>query len=74
MVVAVLLLMVIADLINPHVPIEVVIEPDFIIYPELPWVDNIANPDNSAFIAEVAFNEGCMVEQVTQEMFDARYR
>ena len=75
MVISVFVIAVVADVISPyHTPIEVVIEPDMIITPELPWVDNINNPDNSEFVVEVAFNAGCMPEQVTQDMFNARYR
>jgi hypothetical protein len=35
--------------------------------------NSILNPENGEFVAEVAFNEGCTAEQVTQEMFDERY-
>lgn len=42
-------------------------------YGSVKWEDNIHNPDNDEFIVEVAFNEGVEVEQVTQEMFNARY-
>jgi hypothetical protein len=42
-------------------------------YGDVKWEDNIHNPDNEEFVVEVAFNEGVEVEQVTQEMFNARY-
>jgi len=37
------------------------------------YADNINNPENAEFVAEVAFNEGIAPEDVTQEMFNARY-
>jgi hypothetical protein len=42
-------------------------------YGKVKWENSICNPENGDFIAEVAFNEKCTAEQVTQEMFDARY-
>ena len=65
----VLLLMVINDLINPHREIEVVIDPAFIVYPK----DDIGNPENSAYVVEVAFNLGIDTSEVTQEQFNQRY-
>ena len=38
------------------------------------YADDINNSDNSEYIEEVAFNEGISYEEVTQEMFNARYR
>ncbi len=35
--------------------------------------NSIHNPNNQEFVVEVAFNEGVSTENVTQEMFDARY-
>lgn len=37
------------------------------------YADNINNPENAEFVAEVAFNEGISSEDVTQEMFNSRY-
>lgn len=37
------------------------------------WEDNINNPDNAEFIIEVAFNERCAPQEVTQIMFNQRY-
>lgn len=37
------------------------------------YADNINNPENAEFVAEVAFNEGIAPEDVTQEMFNSRY-
>jgi hypothetical protein len=42
-------------------------------YGDVKWEDNIENPANEEYIVEVAFNEGVSVDQVTQEMFNARY-
>ena len=42
-------------------------------YGKVKWENNINNPENGEFVAEVAFNEGCTAEQVTQQQFDARY-
>jgi hypothetical protein len=36
--------------------------------------DDIRNPDNKEYVEEVAFNEGVSYEEVTQEMFNARYK
>jgi hypothetical protein len=81
-VMGVLLLMVLHDLIHPYKPIDVVITPDMVVLPELQsapitpqvaWEDDINNPDNQPYVLEVAFNEGCDVDEVTQRMFNARY-
>jgi len=40
----------------------------------LRWEDSIKNPDNSAYVNEVAFNLGCSVNEVTQSDFNRRYR
>ncbi len=61
--------MAINDLINPYTPIEVNITPDLIIYP----VDDIRNPNNAPYVAEVAFNLGISPSEVTQEQFNERY-
>lgn len=42
-------------------------------YGKVKWENNINNPENGEFVAEVAFNEGCTAEQVTQQQFDERY-
>jgi len=42
-------------------------------YGKVKWENSIDNPENEEFVVEVAFNEGCTIEQVTQEQFDARY-
>ena len=42
-------------------------------YGKVKWENSINNPENEEFVVEVAFNEGCTIEQVTQEQFDARY-
>ena len=42
-------------------------------YGKVKWENNINNPENEEFVVEVAFNEGCTIEQVTQQQFDARY-
>ena len=36
--------------------------------------DDIHNPENREYVEEVAFNEGISYEEVTQEMFNARYK
>ena len=36
-------------------------------------VNSIHNPENKEFIEEIAFNEDISSEEVTQEMFNARY-
>ncbi len=36
--------------------------------------DDIHNPENKEYVEEVAFNEGISCEEVTQEMFNARYQ
>ncbi len=38
------------------------------------WVDSIENPDNEEFVSEVAFNEGIEFYDVTQKMFNERYK
>lgn len=38
------------------------------------YANNINNSDNSEYIEEIAFNEGISYEEVTQEMFNNRYR
>lgn len=40
---------------------------------DVKWENSIDNPENGEFVCEVAFNEGCTAEQVTQEQFDSRY-
>jgi hypothetical protein len=40
---------------------------------DVKWENSIDNPENGEFVCEVAFNEGCTAEQVTQQQFDARY-
>jgi len=42
-------------------------------YSDIKWEDNINNPDNDEFITEIAFNEKCAPEEVTQSMFNQRY-
>lgn len=42
-------------------------------YSKIKWENNINNPENEEFVVEVAFNEGCTSEQVTQAQFDERY-
>ena len=42
-------------------------------YSDIKWEDNINNPDNEEFITEIAFNEKCAPEEVTQSMFNQRY-
>jgi hypothetical protein len=42
-------------------------------YSKVKWENNINNPENGEFVCEVALNEGCTAEQVTQQQFDARY-
>lgn len=37
------------------------------------WNDSIDNPDNSAFVVEVAFNQEIHVDLVSQEQFNERY-
>lgn len=37
------------------------------------WENSIYNKENADFIDEVAFNESCTSNDVTQEMFDHRY-
>ena len=37
------------------------------------WENNINNPNNADFIEEVAFNERCAPQEVTQIMFNQRY-
>ena len=67
--VGMLLLIVLRDLLHPYRPIEVKIEPDFIVYP----VGDIRNPEEQPFILEVAFNLGIDPSEVTQEQFNDRY-
>ena len=38
------------------------------------WDDNIKNPDNEEYVAETAFNNDCLVSEVTQEQFNERYQ
>jgi len=40
---------------------------------DIAWEDSIANPVNSEFVVEVAFNLDIDVDSVTQEQFNARY-
>jgi hypothetical protein len=42
-------------------------------YGDIKWEDNINNPDNGEFITEIAFNEKCAPQEVTQIMFNQRY-
>lgn len=35
---------------------------------------DIRNPENREYVEEIAFNEGISYEEVTQEMFNARYK
>ena len=73
----VLLLMVLNDLLHPYRPIEVKIEPNFIVYP----VGDILNPDNHEAVVEVIFNmdqnpwdmppDELLIE--IQEQFNDRY-
>ena len=42
-------------------------------YSKVKWENNVNNPENGEFVCEVAFNEGCTAEEVTQEQFDNRY-
>lgn len=42
--------------------------------PKVAWKDSIKNPENDAYVVEVAFNEGVDKSQVTQEQFNKRYR
>lgn len=38
------------------------------------WEDDIKNPENKPYVAEVAFNEGIKnPKRVTQEQFNKRY-
>lgn len=77
----VLLLMVISDLINPHREIEVVIEPDFIVYPELgeakaklrEWDNDSSDWHTEQWENEVAFNLGIDTSEVTEEQVTQRY-
>jgi hypothetical protein len=38
------------------------------------WSDSIDNPMNAEFVNEVAFNEGIEFYEVTQKMFNKRYK
>lgn len=38
------------------------------------WIDDVRNPYNHEWIVETAFNNDVTYEQVTQEMFNARYK
>jgi hypothetical protein len=40
--------------------------------PVVRWADNIKNPENEEFVAEVAFNKK-KIGKVTQEEFNKRY-
>jgi hypothetical protein len=40
--------------------------------PVVRWADNIKNPENKEFVAEVAFNKK-KIGKVTQEEFNQRY-
>jgi len=42
-------------------------------YSQVPWKDNIHNPDNADYIAEVAFNLDLPDSMVTQSLFNERY-
>ena len=42
-------------------------------YGKVKWENSVCNPENGDFVAEVAFNEDCTAEEVTQEQFDNRY-
>ena len=37
------------------------------------WENSIYNKENAEFVDEVAFNESCTSNDVTQEMFNNRY-
>jgi hypothetical protein len=38
------------------------------------YADNIHNPENEEYVNEIAFNEDISYEEVTQEMFNERYK
>jgi hypothetical protein len=38
------------------------------------YADDIKNPKNAEYVAEVAFNKGKDAKKVTQEEFDKRYK
>jgi len=38
------------------------------------WDDNILNSENEEYVVETAFNNGCLVSEVTQEQFNERYQ
>lgn len=38
------------------------------------WDDNILNSENEEYVAETAFNNNCLVSEVTQEQFNVRYQ
>ena len=38
------------------------------------WDDNILNSENEEYVAETAFNNNCLVSEVTQEQFNERYQ
>lgn len=40
---------------------------------QIAWEDNVNNPENHAFVVEVAFNEGVEIWEVTQSQFNERY-
>jgi hypothetical protein len=46
----------------------------YVTSPGFDYADSIYNPENRAFVIEVAFNENIKPEEVTQEMFNARYK
>ena len=38
------------------------------------WDDNILNSENEEYVVETAFNNNCLVSEVTQEQFNERYQ
>jgi len=52
----------------------VVMVASYVTSPGFDYADSIYNPENRAFVIEVAFNENIKPEEVTQEMFNARYK
>lgn len=41
--------------------------------PVVRWADNIKNPENKEYVAEVAFNKNKRNKRVTQDEFNERY-
>ena len=46
----------------------------FAIVNTMTWEDSIKNPDNSAYVVEVAFNLGIEPHEVSQAQFNRRYK